>query len=106
MKHIHYDGSTITTGDDIAEAVVEYAAALGANGGTDTVHVPTFDAHGTATTSTILIGPASQIVVSDAEEDELEPEDEHFVGRLREASAAAGSVQVVHADRRPSASER
>lgn len=105
MKHIHYDGSVITTGDDIAEAVVEYAAALGANGRTDTVRVPTFDDHGTATTATILIGPASQIVVDDAEDDALEPEDVGFVDRLREAARDAGAVEVAHADRDRAVSE-
>jgi len=97
MKHIHYDGSVVTTGNEIAEAVIEYAAMLGANGKSDTVDVPTFDEHGTATVATLLIGPASQIVVDDAPDDELEPEDPDFVERLRVAARAAGDVQVRHA---------
>lgn len=98
MKHIHYDGSIVTTGDAIAEAVIEYAAVLGANGRSDTVNVPTFDEHGTSTVATLLIGPASQIVIDDAPDDELEPEDPEFVERLREASREAGGERPAHAD--------
>lgn len=97
MKHIHYDGSIVTTGNAIAQAVIEYAAVLGANGRSDTVNVPTFDEHGASTVATLLIGPASQIVIDDAPDDELEPEDEEFVARLREASRAAGDVHPAHA---------
>ena len=98
MKHIHYDGSIVTTGNAIAQAVIEYAAVLGANGRSDTVNVPTFDEHGTSTVATLLIGPASQIVLDDAPDDELEPEDPEFVERLRAASRAAGDERPAHVD--------
>jgi hypothetical protein len=98
MKYIHYDAASIMTGDAIAEAVVAYAAVLGANGRTDTVHVPTMDEHGIATTATVLIGPASQIVVDDAPDDELEPEDPAFIERLRRAAKSMTGTQPVHAE--------
>lgn len=98
MKHIHYDSSVVTTGDAIAEAVIEYAAALGAHGRSDTVDVPTFDEHGSSTVATLLIGPASQIVIVDAPDDELEPEDDELVARLHAASRAAGDEGPPHAD--------
>lgn len=101
MKYIHYDNSAIMTGSDIADAVVEYAAVLGANGRTDTVHVPTFDENGMVMYSTMLIGPASQIVVDDAPDDELEPEDPQFVERLRSASRELSGSVPVHADGTP-----
>ena len=40
MKHIHYDATTILVGDDVADAVIEYAAALAGGDRADTVDVP------------------------------------------------------------------
>lgn len=98
MKYIHHDGSAILTGDEIADAVAEYAAVLGANERTDTVHVPTPDEHGQLTHATLLIGPASQIVLEPAPEDELEPESPEFVEQLRRAARTAGPARPVHAE--------
>ncbi|WP_157071412.1 hypothetical protein [Curtobacterium ammoniigenes] len=63
MKSIRYDGSVIVTGDAIADAVAQYAAALGANGRTGLVRVPTFDEAGQIDEVELLLGPASEIVV-------------------------------------------
>jgi hypothetical protein len=101
MKFIHYNGQATMVADGVADAVIEYAAVLGSNGRTDTIHVPTFDEDGQAATETLLIGPASQITVSPAPEDELEFVDDHeeFLQRLRELSVAAGPARPVHEDR-------
>ncbi len=63
VKSIRYDGSVIVTGDAIADAVAQYAAALGANGRTGLVRVPTFDEAGQIDEVELLLGPASEIVV-------------------------------------------
>lgn len=101
MKYIHYDGSLIMTGDRIADAVADYAAVLGANGRTDTVAVPSVALDGTLTLTTVLVGPASELVVGEAPDDELEPEDPAFIARLRTAAASAGEQHPVDADGRP-----
>ncbi|WP_186377042.1 hypothetical protein [Curtobacterium pusillum] len=98
MKYIHYDGSLILTGDAIADAVVDYAAVLGANERTDTVAIPAVADDGSVTRTTVLIGPASELTVSTAPDDELEPEDIAFVRNLRDAAARAGDRTPVNAD--------
>lgn len=98
MKYISYDGVEILTGDLIADAVLDYAAILGANRRTDTVAVPAVAFDGSITRTTVLIGPASEIVVSDAPDDVLEPEDPAFIRRLRDAAMFAGSAFPVDAD--------
>ncbi|WIB60163.1 hypothetical protein DEJ13_17250 [Curtobacterium sp. MCLR17_007] len=100
MKHINYDGSKILTGDDVADAVIEYAAALAGGDRADTVAVPAVAHDGTMTTTKILIGPASEVVVEDADEDELEMENDEFVARLRAAARTFGHSEPVHADTR------
>lgn len=100
MKYINYDGSVIMTGDRIAEALADYAAVLGANGRTDAVHVPTIGADGAIETSTVLVGPASELVLTQAPDDELDLEDPGFIRRLRDAAAKAGPEQPLYADGR------
>lgn len=106
MKYIHYNGQATMVVNSVADAVIEYAAVLGSNGRTDTIAVPTFDETGRPATETLLIGPASQITVSPAPEDELEYEDDHteFLQRLRDLAAAAGPARPVHEDRNVNAS--
>jgi hypothetical protein len=100
MKHIHYDNTTILTGDDIADAVIEYAAALSGGDRADTVAVPSIAPDGTRTTTKILIGPASEVVIEDAEDDQLEDEDGDFVERLRAAARTFGHAEPIHASTR------
>ena len=100
MKHIQYDGSTILTSDDIADAVIEYAAALAGGDRADTVAIPAVAQDGTMTTTKILIGPSSEIVIEDADEDELEVENGEFVARLRAAAKTFGHSEPIHADTR------
>jgi hypothetical protein len=105
MKYIHYNGQPTMVADDVADAVIEYAAVLGANGRTDTVDVPTFDEIGQRAWETMLIGPASQITVSAAPEDELEGDHDDFVEHLRALAAAAGPARPVHERRNASVSD-
>ncbi|MFJ4220645.1 hypothetical protein [Curtobacterium luteum] len=99
MKYISYENIDIMTGDLIADAVLDYAAVLGANGRTDTVAVPAVGFDGSLSTTTVLIGPASELVVTAAPDDVLEPEDPAFIRRLRDAAARAGDRTPLNADR-------
>ena len=98
MKYIYYDGIEIMTGDAIADAVLDYAAVLGANGRTDTVAIPAVADDGSVTRTTVLIGPASELTLATAPDDELEPEDHEFIRHLRAAAERAGTARPVDAD--------
>ena len=91
MDHetIHYDSSVILTSDDVADAVIEYAAALSGGDRADTVEVPAVAPDGTMTTTKILIGPASELLVEDADEDEDEEEDELEADHTQRTRCAA-----------------
>jgi hypothetical protein len=86
MKTIHYAKSTILTSDDVADAVIEYAAALCNGNRADVVRVPSVAQDGTASITAMLLGPASQIVIGDADDDELETEHPASVDRLQARS--------------------
>ncbi len=97
MKYVVYGDNRVMTGTAIAEAVLAYAAALGENGTTDIVEIPSADAEGFGTTAEVLLGPASQIMVEDAPDDELEPEDEDLVNELVRRTAAVGGGRFADA---------
>lgn len=69
MQRLHYADGSFVTGDDIAEAVVRYARALAQAGTADTVEVPILLEEGGFGRSRLLIGPASQLVLTPADAD-------------------------------------
>ncbi|MFS0729633.1 hypothetical protein ABC270_06060 [Curtobacterium sp. 1P10AnD] len=101
MKYISYENVDIMTGDLIADAVLDYAAVLGANARTDTIAVPSVGLDGSLVATSMLIGPASEFVVVPAPDDVLEPEDPAFIRRLRDAAGRAGDARPLDADGRP-----
>ncbi len=97
MKYVVYGENRVMTGDAIADAVLAYAAALGENGTTDIVEVPTADDDGVGVLTEMLLGPASQVMVEVAPDDELEPEDEDLVNELVRRTEAVGGGRFADA---------
>lgn len=95
MKTITYAGDSLVTGDEIAHAVMEYARVLANLGRADTVDIPARGDDGHTVMTTMLIGPASQIVAgqSDGTEDELRDDD--VVAELKRRARAAESPTAV-----------
>ena len=62
MRRIVYAGTVFYTGDEVAEALLEYGRALARHGIADTVFVPGRTAQGDVDDVELLLGPASQIV--------------------------------------------
>ncbi len=79
---IMYAGGEFLTGDDIADALLEYSRALGEEDQAQLVQIPVREPDGSQTTARFLIGPASQIVAKAVPSvDELV--DKEVVARLR-----------------------
>ncbi|MDF2915808.1 MAG: hypothetical protein K0S70_25 [Microbacterium sp.] len=96
VKYIVYNTTLVLVGDDVAAAVMHYAAAVALVGSTEVVEVPTFDTVGCAAEAMILVGPGIPLAVLAAPDDVLEEESPVFVAEL-----AARRADVV-ADRRRS----
>ena len=77
-----YAGAELMTGDDIAEAVLEYCAALAETASAETVDIPVVEADGSVRSARLLLGPTSQIVSRDVETDMPELEDAATMERL------------------------
>ena len=84
MKRVIYAGSEFLTGDDIAIALLSCCRVLAEAGESEMVTIPARERAGSTTTVTVLIGPASQIVVMDAPWSGGELADPATVDRLRE----------------------
>lgn len=77
MREIHYAGTSIRTNAEVADAITDYAGELARRDSSEMIEVPGMLADGTPGRFSLLIGPASQIVVSDA----AEPDSELIDGR-------------------------
>ncbi|WP_066516414.1 hypothetical protein [Curtobacterium ammoniigenes] len=88
MKKIHYSDAVILTSDDAADAVLDYATALAKSGRADSIDVPSVDDDGFGVVVRMLVGPASQMVIEPALDDELEPEAMAFVEDLHRRIAS------------------
>ncbi|MBW8871874.1 MAG: hypothetical protein JF618_06795 [Leifsonia sp.] len=87
MRKIAYAGTTFYTGDDLAEALMEYARALARHDIADTIFVPGRTVNGDLDRIEMLVGPASQIVSEPIELVGPEIRDEELVAKLRTLTA-------------------
>lgn len=88
MHRIHYAGDSVLTGSAIARALIEYAEMLAKAATASTLDIPTREPDGSIGSTTMLVGPASQLI-ADAEHSEYEElVDEVLVERLRRLTDA------------------
>ena len=64
MKKVSYGGVSFITSDEAAEALLKFAAAAALNDFAEVVHVPVVDESGHAIVADLVIGPASELLVT------------------------------------------
>lgn len=79
---IMYAGETLMTGDEIAQALLDFSVALAQSGSASAVEIPTLSDDGTPSTVKVLVGPASQIVAIPVESSYEELRDPQVVAHL------------------------
>jgi hypothetical protein len=79
MREVAYAGGTFVTGDDIAEALLEYAAELANAARAATVHVPARGTLGQDVDVAIVIGPSSQLMSAPSDLASDEPDGTQFL---------------------------
>ena len=95
MQRIHYAGGDLVTGTDIADAIVDYAAALAGRRTAASIDIPVRTATGGVGRAHLLIGPASQLVTEPVESEFDELTDDELVARLRSATTALSSIRPI-----------
>ncbi|WP_350353257.1 hypothetical protein ABS642_10290 [Microbacterium sp. A8/3-1] len=104
MRIIIYAGDEYLTGDDIADALLQYSRALGDDDRAEIIEIPVRNENGEVVSAKFLIGPASQIVTEAVDVPSPELVDIELVERLhrltisieRPTSAPLGSDDVSH----------
>lgn len=86
MHRVHYAGGSVLTGDAIAGALLEYAAALARKSSSATVEIPVREPDGNRGIAQVLIGPASQLVSTHEQSETNEIEDDELVKRFELAT--------------------
>lgn len=94
MRHLIYGYTSVMVSDPVADAVLEYAAALSQSRLSDVVTVPTTDYSGLSSSVRILLSSGIALMSEPAPDDVLETEDRAFVAELRTRIVAvlAGGV--------------
>jgi hypothetical protein len=93
VKYLVYNTTHVLVGDDVADAVMHYAAVVALIGSTEVVEVPTFDNVGCAAEAMILVGPGIPLAVLAAPDDVLEEQSPAFVAKLAARRAGARADQ-------------
>lgn len=101
VRTVVYAGDSFVTGDDIAEVLLRYAAALAGASQAATVEVPVLRSDGTIEYDTLLIGPASQILAHPGPVDVDEIEDVRLVTDLNHRIDALNSSAGLPVDDHP-----
>lgn len=99
-----YAGGAFLTGDEIADALMDLAAALAEASLAEPVEIPVMGPDGARITSSFLVGPASQIVTEVADWDGEELVDADTVERLHLLTRATRPVAAL-ADEPPTTAE-
>ncbi|MFB2581022.1 hypothetical protein ACEXQD_07195 [Herbiconiux sp. P15] len=99
MKSVSYAGLEFDTADDVADALLRLAAALGQNEKAETVDIPIVEEGGVANSVQIVVGPASQFISRHVESVYDDPDGASVVEYLDQRTRAldmprAGAVSL------------
>ena len=89
MKQLSYDGAAWLLDDDAADALIEYAVALGRKDSADSVELHAINPDGHAELVAFLIGPATMMTSETTTSEFEEPDNARAVIDLRKRSRDA-----------------
>jgi hypothetical protein len=91
MKHVMYGDKAVFLDDELAEAVLDYARALGESGHADVVTVPAVTADGNLVETSFLLNAASTLVAESADTHFDVPSDDRLALDIRARADALGT---------------
>jgi hypothetical protein len=83
MKHVTYAEKTLLVGDDMADAMLEYAAQLATDGDGDALDVRAISGDGDEVVATFLLGGGVPLMAETTTSTLPEPDNAELVERVR-----------------------
>jgi hypothetical protein len=88
MMHVTFSDQTLLVGDEIAELVIEYAAALTRTGGADTVKLQAYGSDGDKVVATLLLDAGASLMSKTTHSDLPDPDNDEAAAYIRSHMAA------------------
>jgi len=104
MKHVTFADKNLLVGDDAAELMLQYAAALSSTGGADTVHVNAISSDGDAVVATFLLNAGSPLMAETTNSTLPEPDNDEIAQYMRDRLAQLTPREVTTDGQEPDAS--
>lgn len=99
MKRITYAGGTIETGDDVSDALLGYLTTVSQTESNISVDVPVCEPGGEITMHTLILGPATQLDVTDVRgESSVDEAHSYPVPGLLKATDVARATEVAESE--------
>jgi hypothetical protein len=89
MKHITFGDKSLLVGDEVADALLEYAAFLTTEAAGDTVEVHAISSDGDETTASFLLGPGVTMMAETTHTNLPEPDNTAAIAYMKEATTRA-----------------
>lgn len=96
-----YAEATWLVGDDAAQAIIDYAVALGRTGSADSIEFAALGPQGALERVTFLIGPATMMTMESTDSTAEEPENSLAIATIRERLARIQPPSPVASTDRP-----
>jgi hypothetical protein len=83
MMHVTFSDQSLLVGDEIAELVIEYAAALTRTGGADTVKLQAYGSDGDKVVATLLLDAGATLMSKTTHSDLPDPDNDEAAAYIR-----------------------
>lgn len=95
MKHVTYAEKSLLVGDEAADALVEYSAALAKRGDADAVTLSAFDGDGNDVEATFVLNQGTILMAESTHSSIPEPDNAEAVREMREKTIRLTSARPV-----------
>jgi hypothetical protein len=89
MRHITFGDKSLLVGDDVANALLKYAAFLATEAKGDTVEVHAISSDGDEVTASFVLGPGVTMMAETTHNNLPEPDNTTAIAYMKEATAEA-----------------
>jgi hypothetical protein len=98
VKHITFGDKSLLVGDEVADALLEYAAVLASEARGDTVEIHAIGSDGDEVTATFLLGPGVTMMAESSHTNLPEPDNAAALEYIRQARQRPPSRSAAPAD--------